>query len=283
MDARPDLLLGLIGDNIAASRAPLLHRLAGQQNGLRVRYDRLVPRDMGCDFDAVFDGCVAGGYRGINITYPYKERVTARVTIPDPLVRAMGAVNTVLFEKDGPIGFNTDHTGFIAAYRAARGDTPPGSVCLLGAGGVGRAIAFALVALGAAEIRLVDTDAAKCAALERDLAPVAGSTRISRAFDPETAATRAEGIVNCTPVGMTGHEGSLMEARAMRGAAWAFDAVYTPAETRFLADAEAAGAAVISGWELFFWQGVHAWQHFAGLPLDEEGLRADLLGQLSAD
>jgi shikimate dehydrogenase len=40
---------------------------------------------------------------------------------------------------------------------------------------------------------------------------------------------------------------------------------------------------VISGWELFFWQGVHAWQHFAGLPLDEEGLRADLLGQLSAD
>jgi shikimate dehydrogenase len=63
-----------------------------------VRYDRLVPRLMGQDFDAVFDHCAQAGYRGINITYPYKERVTARLTIPDPLVRAMGAVNTVLFD-----------------------------------------------------------------------------------------------------------------------------------------------------------------------------------------
>ena len=124
MSGAPDLLLGLIGDNIAASRAPLLHRLAGAQAGLSVRYDRLVPKEMKRDFEAVFAQCRAGGYRGINVTYPYKERVTALVAIPDPLVRAMGAVNTVIFGEGMPQGFNTDHSGFIAAWRAARGAAP---------------------------------------------------------------------------------------------------------------------------------------------------------------
>jgi shikimate dehydrogenase len=53
--------------------------------------------------------------------------------------------------------------------------------------------------------------------------------------------------------------------------------VYTPVETQFLRDAEAAGLAMISGYELFFWQGVHAWQIFAGLPLDLPALRLALL------
>lgn len=277
MTAPPDLLLGLIGDTIAQSRAPLLHRLAGRQTGLAVRYDLLVPAELGRDFDAVFDGCIAAGYLGINVTYPYKERVTARVTVADPLVRAMGAVNTVLFDAAGPQGFNTDHTGFIAAYGAARGDEPPGAVCLIGAGGVGRAIAFALAALGASEIRLVDRDPAKARALARDISAVAGRTRIVEAASAEEAAAGATGLVNGTPLGMVGHEGSPLRPEAMAGASWAFDAVYTPPRTRFLSDAASAGAAVIPGWELFFWQGVHAWAHFAGLPLDEARLRADLL------
>ena len=63
---------------------------------------------------------------------------------------------------------------------------------------------------------------------------------------------------------------------AMQGTEWAFDAVYTPVDTQFLQDAAAEGLSVISGYELFFYQGVHAWAHFANLPLDETRLRADL-------
>ncbi len=63
----------------------------------------------------------------------------------------------------------------------------------------------------------------------------------------------------------------------MTGAEWAFDAVYTPADTLFLTNAAAAGLTVMSGWELFFYQGVHAWAIFAGLPLDEDALRHDLI------
>mgnify|MGYP001103250213 CR=1 FL=1 len=69
----PDLKLGLIGNHIARSRSPFLHRLAGEQNAMIVQYDRLIPNAMGEYFDTVFDRCVGRGYRGINVTYPYKE------------------------------------------------------------------------------------------------------------------------------------------------------------------------------------------------------------------
>lgn len=277
MNGPVDLRLGLIGDNIARSRSPLLHRLAGAQTGMRVQYDRLIPADMGAEFDTVFDLCARRGYRGINVTYPYKERAARKVEIGDPLVRAIGAVNSVLFETGGPVGFNTDYTGFIAAYRGVRGAAATGPCCLIGTGGVGRALAFALLALDAGEIRLVDRDTAKARALAADLARVAGGARIVVGDDAVAAATGASGLLNGTPVGMVGHDGTPLPRAAMAGAEWAFDAVYTPVDTRFLDDAEAEGLAIIPGYELFFYQGVHAWAHFAGRPLDEARLRADLL------
>lgn len=276
MSSTPDIKLGLIGDNIAASRAPLLHRMAGNQSGVNVSYDRLVPHELGLDFDRLFDSCAASGYRGINVTYPYKERAAAKIAIDDPLVAAMGAVNTVLFEADGPKGWNTDYTGFIAAYRASRGKHAPGTVCLIGAGGVGRALAFGLVALGADAIRLVDRHPAKAAALAADLRQLPDAPEITTVPDARQAARGATGLLNGTPVGMVGHDGTPLPAAAMGGAEWAFDAVYTPTDTRFLGDASANGLTVISGHELFFHQGVHAWAHFSGLPLDEARLRADL-------
>lgn len=269
----PDLKLGLIGDNIAASSAPRLHRLAGAQAGLQVQYDRLVPREEGLAFDALFDACPARGYRALNITYPYKERAAARVRIDDPLVAAMGAVNTVLFEPDGARGFNTDHSGFVAAYRAIRKDTLPGRVLMIGTGGVGRAVAFGLAALGVSELRLSDRDLPKSEALARDLNSVRPDLNITLHPDAEGAAQGVDGIINCTPVGMVGYEGTPVSKAACRDAAWAFDAVYTPENTEFLENARGCGLTIISGWELFFFQGLHAWELFSGLKADPAALR----------
>lgn len=270
-----DLTLGLIGDNIAASRAPLLHRLAGELAGLEVRYDRLVPRELGGDFDAVLDRCAGAGYRGVNVTYPYKERAARRVAIDDPLVGAMGAVNTVVFEAAGPKGYNTDHSGFIAACRGVLGERAPGVVCMIGAGGVGRAVAFGLAALGASEIRLVERDLDRAQALAEALRSSRPALAVRVGTDP-AAARGAEGLINCTPVGMVGSEGTPLDRALMAGAAWAFDAVYTPVETEFLRDAEAEGLTIISGYELFIHQGIDAWQIFTGHPVDETALRRAL-------
>lgn len=271
-----NLKLGLIGDNITHSRAPLLHKLAGEQTGLCVSYERLVPGEMNADFDTVFGNCAGNGFCGINITYPYKERSAKKVMIDDPLVQAIGAVNTVLFEPDGPKGHNTDYTGFIKAYRGERADADPGIVCLIGTGGVGRALAFGLIALKAREIRLVDTDSTKAFALANDLRAVKNAPVIKVFTDVIAAAQGATGLLNATPVGMVGYGGSPLSRDAIKGQEWVFDAVYTPVMTDFLRDATAAGLSVISGYELFFYQGVDAWAHFAGVPLDESLLRVSL-------
>ncbi len=268
--------LGLIGDNIAASQSPKLHRLAGRQVQRIVSYDQIVPRHLGLDFDGTFALCAAGGYRGVNVTYPYKEAVTAKVRIDDPLVRAMGAVNTVVFEADGPRGFNTDHSGFMAAYRVARGSRPPGKTLLIGAGGVGKAVAFGLLALGLTDIAIADRDLAKAQALCDALRQARPELVATAGADAEAMAPGSEGIINGTPVGMVGLEGTPLARTALRGAAWAFDAVYTPVETQFLRDAAAEGLAVISGYELFFHQGVDAWRIFTGLGIDAAALRAAL-------
>ncbi|WP_246318944.1 shikimate dehydrogenase family protein [Peteryoungia desertarenae] len=269
--------LGLIGDNITRSQAPRLHQLAGLQSGCRVSYERLVPAELGKGFDQLFAEVAASGYRGVNITYPYKERAAAKVTIPDPLTRAMGAVNTVIFEKDGLYGFNTDHSGFIRAYRQARGEMAPGTVLILGAGGVGKAIGFALVALGVARMRIADLDIDKAKALRDALKLARPGLSIEVATGGDEVSWPVDGVINCTPRGMDRHPGSPISKDLLRGAVWAFDAVYTPIDTVFLQDARMQGVETITGYELFIGQGVDAWEIFAGLPLDEKRLRADLL------
>lgn len=271
------LRLGLIGDNIAASQSPRLHRLAGAQAGLDVTYDLLVPAKLGLGFQEVLHKAARDGLRGVNITYPYKERVVAEVTITDPVLTAIGAVNTVIFGDKGRVGYNTDYTGFKAAYARVRGDSAPGTTLMIGTGGVGRAVAFGLADLGARTLRLVDRDVSKAKILAGDLARAFPDLAVVVGDDAAQAAQGADGLVNCTPVGMVGHDGTPLPAAAMSGASWAFDAVYTPKDTQFLRDAATAGLAILSGWELFFHQGVHAWQHFSGRTPDPEALRDALL------
>jgi shikimate dehydrogenase len=268
--------LGLIGDNIADSKSPRLHELAGRLLGRPTTYDRLVPKALGLDFDAVFDRAMAEGYRGLNVTYPYKERVVSRVSVPEPQVARLGAVNTVVFEPEGPQGFNTDFSGFKAAYTNAFGAAEPGPVCMIGAGGVGKAVAFGLIDLGMTEIRLVERDLGKAEALAEALRAAAPGLATRVTDDPAVGAAGAAGLVNCTPVGMVGYGGTPLARDLMPGASWAFDAVYTPVDTQFLQDAAAEGVKVLSGYELYFYQGFHAISIFHGVSLDEAVLRAAL-------
>jgi shikimate dehydrogenase len=265
--------LGLIGDNIAASQSPRLHELAGKILGREVSYDLLIPRLLGLDFEAVFDKAQSEGFRGLNITYPYKERVVARVAIPDDRVRRLGAVNTVVFEGEGAKGYNTDYSGFRAAYRTAFGEMLPGTVCMVGAGGVGKAVAFGLLDLGMRELRIVERDLAKAEDLARALRLAQFDLRVTVTDDPAEGAAGAAGLINCTPVGMVRYAGTPLARDLITGAVWAFDAVYTPVDTQFLRDASAEGLRIITGYELYFYQGVHAIEIFHGVSLDESVLR----------
>ncbi len=260
--------LGLIGDNIRASRAPALHRLCGLLTGLEISYDLFIPPALGESFDETFERLRNSGFAGTNVTLPYKEKVVPKVRIEDPGISRIGAVNTVRFGAKGPEGYNTDCSGFVSAYRAAFKNAAPGHVVLIGAGGVGKAVAFGLVALGASEISLVDMDIDKAADLAISVeAASSGKTR-GRVTGFEALAS-ADGVINCTPLGMQGYPGSPIPAGAFPKNGWAFDAVYTPSDTPFRAQAIAAGAQFLSGYELFFYQGVQAFEIFTGVAVED--------------
>lgn len=270
--------LGLIGDNIRDSRSPELHRVAGLLCDLDVRYDLLVPAELNAAFDGAFEQSRHDGRRGVNITYPYKETVLSLLADQSIDVERIGSANTVVFTDDGPVGHNTDYLGFIAAFRQHFGTRSPGSVGLVGAGGVGRAIAFALARLGAHELRVFDTDRQRAERLVRAMTDAAEDTPATVQADVESALRRVDGIVNCTPVGMIGKTGSPVPTALMDGPRWAFDAVYTPVETEFLLTAKAKGINTLSGYELFFHQGVAAFELFTGRMPPLQALRLALDG-----
>ncbi len=271
------LKLGLIGDNIAASHAPALHRACGHMVGMDVSYDRFIPAEMGMEFDALFDDLAERGLTGINITLPYKERALARTVPADPAIARIGAVNTVLFEGETPTGHNTDFTGFVAAWREAFGQADPGRVVVFGAGGVGRAVAFGLEQLGADEVILIDPDRSRS---DRLAQAVTDGGRIKARSGTLVDLDGADGVVNCSPLGMVGYGGSAVPEGRFPPARWAFDAVYTPVDTPFSQQAREVGAAFLSGYELFFHQGVDAFALFSGKRIvDHAALRAALANE----
>ncbi|WP_027998366.1 shikimate dehydrogenase family protein [Sinorhizobium arboris] len=273
--AKP-IRLGLIGDNIANSQSPRLHVLAGRLCGLDVRYERLVPAAIGEPFETVFARCRAEGFRGINITYPYKEQVMRFLSVPDRAIAAIGACNTALFTNEPPIGHNTDYTGFMSAFRAAFGAANPGRVAMAGAGGVGKAVAFGLAGLGCEKLTIYDTSPERVYPLVASLRDSGFAMKAEIATSMEKAVEDADGLVNSTPLGMTGNPGSAIAKHLVAGRRWAFDAVYTPVETEFLSYCRSAGLVVISGYELFFHQGVHAFRLFTGAEVDAAALRRGL-------
>jgi shikimate dehydrogenase len=268
------LRLGLIGSNITQTRSPALHIACGLSIGRNVTYDLLIPQEQGLNLPAMLTRCEQSGFAGVNVTYPFKEAVIAEAQAGDLIVAGMGSSNTICFTSNGKRAFNTDYTGFIAAFRAHYGDAQPGRVLVLGAGGVGRAVVFGLGALGATAIHLFDTDVTKVEAL---------INAVRHAF-PDVATTKAgaselyalenfEGAVNCTPLGMSGKPGSPLPADAAGSLRWAFDAVYTPEYTLFREQTGRLGADFLSGWDLYFHQGIHAFELFSGAAPDVEWVR----------
>lgn len=267
--------LGLFGAGIGRSQAPRLHVLAGRLCDLAVSYELFDLNTLGADtFEQALERTAERGLHGVNVTHPVKERTAKLVTVPDPAMRQIGAVNTVRFADR--TGHNTDYSGFTKAYHNRFGNARPGKVLMLGAGGVGKAVAFALLQLGAdTALHVVDMNRAKAAALVGELEKAGLKAYVHDVSDlPELAAV--DGLINCTPLGMVQYPGSALPKHLIGGQRWAFDAVYTPLETEFMLDARKAGLEILSGYELFFYQGVDAFEVFTGQRVDETRLRQAL-------
>src|SRR5437588_884303 len=138
-------LLGLIGSPIMSSAAPAMHEAAADALGLRAQYRLIdVPGADQAKLKAMLDGVRLLGFSGINVTFPYKEAVIPLLDALAPGAAAIGTANTVVVREGKLTGHNTDATGFAAAFKAVLGKPGAAPIVLIGAGGVGRAIGFAM-------------------------------------------------------------------------------------------------------------------------------------------
>jgi shikimate dehydrogenase len=256
-------LTGLIGAPIAHSAAPAMHEEAAHALGVRCHYHLIEVAGAGRDkLRALLDGVRHLGFAGVNVTYPYKEVVVGLLDELSPDAAAMGAVNTVVVRDGRLIGHNTDATGFGRAAAGLAAASPQGGVALIGAGGVGRAIAFALIKLGVAELRIFDTDRAKAESLA-GLLPTRGRAVVADSV--QAAVKGAVGLVNATPVGMLPSRENPVPATLLNGGLWVADAVYYPLWTPLLLAAKATGARVMTGRDLAIHQAADAFELFTGL------------------
>lgn len=266
------LLLGLIGANIMGSLSPALFADAFAAAGIDGFYhlmdvDRLRERRLPQLIDAV----KAAGFAGANITYPFKQAVIPLLDAVDQEAAQVGAINTVSITPDGRTkGYNFDRRGWRLSFEesfgtaSARGAT----VVLVGAGGAGRAVAFALMDLGVALLVVHDLDVGRAQALCADLTKLFDASRCRLARDLAGEITAADGVVNATQMGMRGFPGNPVPAAALKPSHWAADVIYTPIDTEFIKAAVATGARVLSGGGMCVHQAVEAFRLFTGAAPD---------------
>src|SRR6202051_4078864 len=257
------VLTGLLGAPIAHSASPAMHERAAAALGLRCHYQLIEVAGAGRDeLKMLLQGVRRLGFGGINVTFPYKEAVIDLLDDLAPGAALIGAVNTIVVRDNRLTGHNTDTTGFARAIAQRITASSHGAVALIGAGGVGKAIAFALAGLGVQELRIFDSEHAKAMQLA---AKLEGHVRTKVTHRVEDALRGVAGLVNGTPVGMLPSRDTPVPDALLHDGLWVADAVYSPLWTPLLTDAKAKNARTMTGRELAIYQAAEAFELFTGL------------------
>jgi shikimate dehydrogenase len=268
------VLVGLIGAGVQLSRSPALHEREGARQGLTYIYRLVDLTRLGLGVDALSELVMAArrfAFTGLNITHPCKQAIVPLLDELSPDARALGAVNTVVFEPDGhSVGHNTDWSGFAESFRRELDGVPRQHVVLFGAGGAGAAVAHALLTLGAGRLSIIDVNNARATHLSADLCGRFGAARAAAPADSARAVATADGIVNATPVGMGSHPGMPIARELLRRDLWVADIVYFPIETALLRAARELGCRTMAGGGMAVFQAAHAFRLFTGIEANVE-------------
>jgi shikimate dehydrogenase len=277
-------LCAVIGNPVSHSLSPAIHNAAFEALDLDFVY-------VACPVEDV-KGALAGmralkNFRGMSVTIPHKIEVMKYVDEISPADRKIGSINTVIHDQERLIGLGTDGAGALKALTDAGVDMAGKNVLMLGAGGAARAIAFTLaLSTPLAELSLLDIAEAQVRGLQTDLeagtaAVITGGVMSEKAL--AAAMEKADLIINCTPIGMHPKvDASVVPPQLFRNGQVVFDVVYTPLETKLLADARARGLQGISGVEMFINQAALQFEQFTGVEAPVEVMRRVVMEHLQS-
>lgn len=263
MSSTPYVLAGVMGWPVAHSRSPVLHNHWIKHYGLKGAYV-LLPVQPDQLVDAI-KGLRALGFAGCNLTIPHKVAAMPLMDRVDPLAHRMGAINTIVVEKDGSLsGYNNDGFGYIQSLLEAqpnwRADAGPATV--LGAGGAARAVIVSLAEQGAREIRLCNRSWDKAQALAQEFgAPVKAIPWEQR----HEALADIALLVNTTNQGMSGQPALDLSLAKLPGHALVSDVIYIPRETPLLTAARERGNPTVNGLGMLLHQARPAFKAWYGV------------------
>jgi len=262
---------GVIGNPIGHSLSPQLQNSGFRERGIDAVYLPFLVRDLK-DF---CNSIAALRMKGFSVTVPHKESILRYLDDCDELAASIGAVNTVSVSANGKfVGYNTDYVGVLRALER-RMPLRGSRVLIFGAGGVARAVAFALSRAGAS-VGICARRPVRAAALAR----AAGGESIARKY---LRTEFFDAIVNATPVGMHPAIGrSPLEAHELN-CRLVFDTIYRPRVTKLMQLASRRGIETVSGVEMFVAQGTAQWEIWTGQRAPEKAMRAVVLAALQRE
>ena len=275
-------LCAIIGNPVGHSLSPAIHNAAFDELGLDFVYLGFRVEDLK---SALAGMRALENFRGMSVTIPHKIEAMDCVDEVAEVDRSIGSINTILNENGRLIGLGTDGPGALKALIDGGAELDGKNVLMLGAGGAARAIAFTLLReTKLSRLTILDINEGLLQGLTTDLRK-GNDARVESGLMSDETLVKGMGdadlIINCTPIGMHPNEGkSLVPVELFRTGQVVFDVVYTPLETKLLADARSKGLKVISGVEMFVNQAVLQFRHFTGAEPPVEVMRRVVLEKL---
>jgi shikimate dehydrogenase len=272
---------GLIGDPVRHSLSPAILNAAFAAAGadwVFVAFE--VPAG---EAGAAIEATRTLGIGGLSVTMPHKSDVAAAVDDLTPAAAALGAVNCVSFVGGRLLGDNTDADGFVDALRIDEGFDPAGARCVVvGAGGAGRAVVWALGRAGAADVAIINRSS-EPATRAAGLAGTAGRV------GTEADLADADLVVNATPLGMgvvVATDGSPeplpLAPELLAPGQLLVDLVYHPSPTPLLIAARQRGVSATGGLGMLIHQAAHAFRRWTNEDPSLEAMSAAAMGALAA-
>jgi len=253
---------GVIADPVSHSLSPHIHNAAFEILGLNKVYVpiRVRPEDL----TQFMHDCRELGIRGLSVTIPHKEEILNHKTKCDVGTDEIGAANTLVWDDEDRIAYNTDYRairdGLDEVYGAGDKDTPTMKdkhALVLGAGGVARAVVLALSRKGA-DITIASRTPERADALAQTCKGKSVAWGLRHTI-------KCDILINCTPIGMHPNlDDTPFEPKYVLPEMVVFDTVYNPEQTYLLKIAREAGCRVITGVDMFISQAALQFKYFTG-------------------
>ena len=266
---------GVVGWPIIHSLSPALHAFWRDVYGRDGTYTRVSVRPE-MDFEQSVRQLIKSGYKGVNVTLPYKAAAAALADDPSDTVKQLGVANMLTFQGGRIAAENTDVSGFRAALEEKlRPDSPREKALVLGAGGAAPAICHALKELGYGSIVIANRTRDRATALAKAVGPCASAVDWVRL---EEHLGDCGLLVNTTSLGMEGQPPLRINTDELQASAIVADIVYTPLQTRLLEEAAERGLQTINGLSMLMYQAVPGFEKWLGISPDvTEGLEQHLV------